>query len=35
MYEYLEKFTFKTVQDDDRRDHVINICNVLKLHENY
>ncbi len=35
VYEYLEKFSFKTVIDDDKIDSIINIPNVLKLHENY
>ncbi len=35
VYEYLEKFAFKTSMDGDRRDNIVNISNVLKLHDNY
>ncbi|EGR29730.1 hypothetical protein IMG5_149753 [Ichthyophthirius multifiliis] len=35
VYEYLENFSFKSVIEDDRRESIINIQNVLKLHENY
>ena len=36
LYEYFEKFCFKEVaRDEDSRNSVLNLHNLLKLHEHY
>lgn len=36
IYEYFERFCFKDIaREDDQRDAVLNLLNILKLHEHY